>query len=235
MSEAWLACSSVGVTLGASRPIEVLRDVTLDIGRGEFVAIVGPSGSGKSTLLHTLGCLRRPTSGSIVVCGHADPAVRARVRLRRSRIGFIFQDFNLFPSLTAEENVAEGLAYARRPYRTRIRMAREFLEVVGLGQRMKHRPNELSGGEQQRVAIARALVKEPDLLLADEPTGNLDSGVSDTVLGAIAKANNRGTTVVLVTHNPVVASRAARVIRIEDGSVVEASNDEKTVGRVASG
>jgi putative ABC transport system ATP-binding protein len=202
--------------------VGALAGVSLEVARGEFVAVVGPSGSGKSTLLHLIGGLDVPTAGEIVVDGKA----LARLRddeltvLRRRRIGFVFQFFNLLPTCTAEENVALPLALDGCPRRERRARATAALAQVGLAHRRRHRPDELSGGEAQRVAIARALVIEPSLILADEPTGNLDSRTGEHVLDLIAAVQaDAGCTVVLVTHDARAAARAIRTIRLEDGRV----------------
>jgi len=201
--------------------VEALRGVSLSIEQGEYVALMGPSGSGKSTLMHILGCLDVPTSGEYRLAGEdvgaMDEIDLAEVRNRR--IGFVFQQFNLLPSLTAQRNVELPLSYAGVSRERRRRRAREALERVGLGDRVEHRPGELSGGQQQRVAVARALVTDPALLLADEPTGNLDSTASDDVLRLFDELHQQGRTVVLITHEAEIAEHAARVIRIRDGAI----------------
>jgi putative ABC transport system ATP-binding protein len=201
--------------------VEALRDVSLSIGQGEYVAIMGPSGSGKSTLMHILGCLDAPTSGRYLLAGE-DVSAMDEVELaevRNQRVGFVFQQFNLLPSMTAQRNVELPLAYAGMDRNSRSERALAALARVGLGDRVTHRPGELSGGQQQRVAVARALATDPDLLLADEPTGNLDSTATEDVLGLFAELHAQGRTVVLITHEPEVAERAARVIRIRDGRI----------------
>ena len=204
-------------------PVRALGGVSLSVSEGEYVSIVGPSGCGKSTLLHLLGCIDVPTSGTILVDGDdvsllTDPA-RSRLRLRR--IGFVFQRFFLLPMLTAAENVElpqseAGVARAERERRTR-----DLLEYVGLSARASHRPSELSGGEMQRVAIARALANRPSLLLADEPTGELDQATGAQIVKLFDRLNGDGTAVVVVTHDPAVAARARRTIHMRDGAIVD--------------
>ena len=206
-------------------PAEVrsLDGVDLDVAAGDYVAVVGVSGSGKSTLLHLLGALDTPTSGTLRVAGRELGSLdaRARAMYRRETVGFVFQSFHLVPSLTAEQNVALALTFQGVYGAERARRASEALERVGLGSRAGHRPGQLSGGEQQRVAIARALVHHPPLLLADEPTGNLDRKNAEDVLAALREARAAGATVVAVTHDEATARReASRVVRLSDGRVV---------------
>jgi putative ABC transport system ATP-binding protein len=199
--------------------VEALRGVSLSINRGEYVAIMGPSGSGKSTLMHILGCLDVPTSGRYWLAGE-DVSTMDEIDLadaRNRQIGFVFQQFNLLPALTALRNVEVPLSYAGVPRDVRRQRAREALERVGLGDRLQHRPGELSGGQQQRVAVARAVVSDPALVLADEPTGNLDSVAAGDVLRLFRDLHKQGRTVVLITHEADVAKQAARVINIRDG------------------
>jgi putative ABC transport system ATP-binding protein len=201
--------------------VEALRGVSLTIDEGEYVAIMGPSGSGKSTLMHILGCLDVPTSGEYQLAGE-DVSAMDEIELaevRNRRIGFVFQQFNLLPSLSAQRNVEVPLSYGGVPRELRRQRARAALDRVGLGDRVQHRPGELSGGQQQRVAVARALVTDPALVLADEPTGNLDSVATEDVLRLFAELHDQGRTVVLITHEMEVAERAARVILIRDGAV----------------
>ncbi len=203
--------------------VAALRGVDVDVGAGEFVAITGPSGSGKSTLMHILGCLDTPTAGTYRL-DDEDVSVLSGKRLaqvRNRKVGFVFQTFNLMPRLTVEENVALPLKYRGGVSRGERRArALGLLERLGLAPRVGHRPDELSGGERQRVAIARALVGEPAILMADEPTGNLDSASGAEVLQTFAELHGAGHTIVLVTHDPNVAARAQRVIQMSDGRVV---------------
>jgi ABC-type lipoprotein export system ATPase subunit len=201
-------------------PVVALEDVSLRIERGDFLAVVGTSGSGKSTLMNVLGLLDRPDTGRYLLDGEdvAGLDVDRQARVRNRRIGFVFQAFHLLPRTTALDNVELPLVYSDREDITGL--GRRALEQVGLGDRMSHRSSELSGGQQQRVAIARALVNEPDLLLADEPTGNLDARSAAEVLSVFESLNRAGRTIVLVTHDPSVAARCRRVARIESGRIV---------------
>jgi ABC-type lipoprotein export system ATPase subunit len=198
--------------------VRALDNVDFDIRSGEFVAIVGPSGAGKSTLLNLIGCMDAPTAGSLTLFGQAAEKMTEaqRTQLRRERIGFVFQHFGLIPTLSVAENIALPALFARR--RAGVR-AKELLMTVGLSHRRDHRPHELSGGEMQRVAIARALMNDPDMLLADEPTGNLDTNTGAAIVELFSALNREGLTVVVITHNPTLASSAHRRIELVDGRV----------------
>jgi putative ABC transport system ATP-binding protein len=203
--------------------VTALRGVSLSVAPGDYITISGPSGSGKSTLMHLLGGLDRPTSGELWLGGREVGGLSATemAQLRNRTIGFVFQSFHLLPRTTALDNVALPLVYAGARAGQRRRRAAELLELVGLGQRMRHRPNQLSGGEQQRVAIARALVASPSLLLADEPTGNLDTATGAEVLGLLERLNaTSGVALVIVTHDADVAARARQQVRMRDGVIV---------------
>jgi len=202
--------------------VQALRGIDLDIREGEFVAIMGPSGSGKSTLMHIIGLLDTPTDGrytlgNVPVAGMREDEL---ARLRNRKIGFVFQAFFLLPRLIAQRNVELPLVYRGLPFSERQRRAHAALQAVGLEDRLYHYPNELSGGQKQRVAIARALVQEPDILLADEPTGNLDSQASLEVLDLFDDLHRQGKTIIMVTHEPDVGARAKRIVRMHDGRIV---------------
>lgn len=201
--------------------VDALRGVSLVVREQEFVAITGESGSGKTTLLGILGCLDRPTSGSYRLVGEEVATLPevCRAKVRAARIGFVFQSYNLLPRATAYANVELPLIYARVPSRDRRWRVLAALAAVGLADRADHRPNQLSGGQQQRVAIARALVNEPSIVLADEPTGNLDTASAEEVLVLLERVNAGGTTIALVTHSDRVAERASRILRVTDGQV----------------
>ncbi|ADQ41823.1 ABC transporter related protein [Caldicellulosiruptor kronotskyensis 2002] len=203
--------------------VYALNGVTLKIQKNEFVAILGPSGSGKSTLMNIIGCLDTPTSGSYILDGNEVSKLSDNqlAEIRNSKIGFVFQQFNLIPQLTALENVELPLIYQGVSASKRHKLAKEALEKVGLGDRLHHRPRQLSGGQQQRVAIARALVTSPSIILADEPTGNLDSKSGSEIMQIFKQLHSQGSTIVLITHDNNIASQAKRIVRIHDGQIVE--------------
>jgi len=202
-----------------SEKIHALRNLTLSIDVNEYVALMGPSGSGKSTLMNLLGCLDTPTSGDYVLNGEVVSQMNdgELAKIRNKEIGFVFQTFNLLPRISSLDNVALPLVYGGWSSKDRNTRAREVLEMVGLGDRVDHKPNELSGGQRQRVAIARALVGNPSIILADEPTGNLDTKTSVEIMAIFEKIHNAGNTVILVTHEPDIAEHAHRIVRLRDG------------------
>lgn len=210
--------------------VHALAGVTLHIAEGEFTAIMGPSGSGKSTLMNILGCLDRPTSGSYMLDGQevASLGDDELAATRNKRIGFVFQNFNLLPRISAHQNVALPLVYAGVPKAERNERAAKSLAMVGLEQRLDHLPNEMSGGQRQRVAIARALVNDPTIIMADEPTGNLDTKSGTEVMEIFNRLNDLGRTIILVTHEPDIAENARRVIHVRDGLIVR---DERREAR----
>jgi putative ABC transport system ATP-binding protein len=205
--------------------VPALRDVTLSVRDGEFLAIVGPSGSGKSTMMHILGCLDRPTAGTYTLAGTPVASLNddGLARLRSRTIGFVFQSYNLLPRTSALDNVAAPLLYQGVSRKDRLQRSSAVLERLGLGDRLDHEPTELSGGQQQRVALARALVTEPALLLADEPTGNLDSASGAEVITLLRNLHRQGRTIVLITHDADIASAAQRQIHLRDGRIVNGS------------
>lgn len=202
--------------------VHALDHVDVQIARGEFTSIMGPSGSGKSTMMNILGCLDRPSSGEYFlegkeIAGYNDDEL---AHTRNAKIGFVFQNFNLLPKLTAQENVALPLIYAGVNFEERMARARQALEDVGLGERLEHKPTEMSGGQRQRVAIARALINNPAIIMADEPTGNLDTKSSYEIMDIFKRMNDSGKTVVMVTHEPDIAEQTKRILVMRDGKIV---------------
>ena len=224
MNGALIQLQDLGKTydMGATQ-VNALEGVTLAIAKNEYIAIMGPSGSGKSTLMNLIGCLDTPTSGSYVLNGREVGTLddNALAEIRNKEIGFIFQTFNLLSRTNALQNVELPLIYAGLPRQERHRRASEALVSVGLGDRMNHKPNELSGGQRQRVAIARALVNNPSILLADEPTGNLDSKTGDEIMELFDELTRKGNTIILVTHEEYIANRARRIVKLHDGHIVD--------------
>lgn len=223
MSDSLLALENIGKTYNTGNfSVEVLKGLTFDIKQGEYIALMGASGSGKSTLMNILGCLDVPTVGTYLLDGknvsHANDEELADIR--NEKIGFIFQTFNLLAKYTALDNVALPLIYAGKDKTERTQRATAVLEKVGLGDRMHHKPNELSGGQRQRVAIARALVNNPAILLADEPTGNLDSTTTLEILDLFDELHRAGNTIIMVTHEEEVGERAEKIIRMKDGKII---------------
>ncbi len=234
MAKALIKLEGIGKTYGkGSAATQVLRNVKLSIKPGEFVAITGASGSGKTTLMNIIGLLDRPTTGSYHLNDtHVNPLKeKALAKLRRQEIGFVFQNFNLLGRLTARANVELPMMYNRfRRKQRRIRSGK-LLKIVRLEKRMKYRPSQLSGGEMQRVAIARSLANQPSLLLADEPTGNLDSKNGAMVMRVLKRLNDQGTTIILVTHDATLARQAGRIIRLKDGRILGSQNTARTTTR----
>ncbi len=216
--------------------VEALKGIDLKIERGEFVAVVGPSGSGKSTLMNLLGCLDTPTDGIYRLAGEevADLNRDQLADVRNRRVGFVFQNFNLLPQISAMENVEMPMLFGGRPVRERRERARELLERVGLGERTDHKPTELSGGQMQRVAIARALAMEPDIILADEPTGNLDSSSGTDIMSVFTELWESGRTLVIITHDLALARRASRIVEIHDGHVTHDGDASETYKSVTT-
>ena len=211
----------VSKTYPGTPPVKALSNISMSVSEGEFIGIIGASGSGKSTLLHVIGTLTRPTGGSVFINGleTSDLTDQELSGVRSRYVGFIFQDFFLLPGFTAQENVENGLLYTDFPSKERKERAREILDRVGLSHRVNHLPNEMSGGEQQRVAVARALVHQPAFVLADDPTGNLDSTNTAAVLELLIALNLDGTTVIMITHDQEVADKSSRKISFKDGEI----------------
>jgi len=224
MSNDVIITQNISKTYGKP-PVQVfaLRDTNLQIKQGDYIAIIGPSGSGKSTLMNLLGCLDKPSSGKIFIDGKDISMLNENelARIRREKIGFIFQKYNLIPTLNALENVELSMGFAGVESQIRTTKAKKLLEMVELSKRMTHKPSEMSGGEQQRVAIARALANNPSIILADEPTGNVDTKSGENIMNILEEVNRRGETIIVVTHNMAIAQRAKRVLRIQDGLVKE--------------
>jgi len=212
---------------------KALDGVDLEIQRNEYVALIGPSGSGKSTLMNLLGCLDTPSEGKYVLNGRDTSTMNDNdlAKVRNQEIGFIFQSFHLLPRMTVLQNVMQPLVYRGIPKAERVKMASEALDKVGLSHRMGHRPNQLSGGQRQRVAVARALVGKPSILLADEPTGNLDSKTSAEIMSLFDELHQQGQTVIVVTHEPDIAAHCHRTLRVSDGKIVQDSVNEKRVAK----
>ena len=209
-----------------SQTVHVLKDIDLTIKKGEYVALMGPSGSGKSTLMNLLGCLDTPTSGSYMIANRDVSKMNDNqlADVRNKEIGFVFQTFNLIPRQTALQNVALPLVYAGEKKEQRISRAKKVLDEVGLSDRITHKPNQLSGGQRQRVAIARALVNSPSIILADEPTGNLDSSTSNEIMKLFEEIHKNGNTLIIVTHEEEIAQHANRIIRLKDGKIESDTN-----------
>lgn len=224
MNEPLIQLQNIGKTYSSGKvSFEALKDIDLEIKRGEYVAILGPSGSGKSTMMQIIGCLSTPTVGSYILAGNEVSTLNAAdlAKVRNQTIGFIFQKFNLLPQLTALDNVALPLVYRGVATHARNKLAQEILEKLGLGTHLKHRSNELSGGQQQRVAIARALITDPEVILADEPTGNLDTKSGGEVIDLFEQFFKQGKTIITVTHDLGFAEYARRIINIRDGRIVD--------------
>ena len=229
-----LELRQVSKTFPGMPPVQALSDVSISVSQGEFLGIIGASGSGKSTLLHVIGTLTRPTTGEVLIDGLTTAKVpdRALSGIRSRKIGFVFQDFILLPGFSATENVQTGLLYSGVPSGERTDRARSMLERVGLRHRMDHRPNQMSGGEQQRVAVARALVHNPSFVLADEPTGNLDSRTTASLMELFVDLNNEGATVILITHDSKIAEMSSRQITLNDGRIESDSDGNPGGARV---
>jgi len=224
MSSSVISTENVTKTYGTGNTrVDALKEVSVSIDKGEYIAIIGPSGSGKSTFMNLLGCLDKPTTGVIRI-DNTDISRLSEsnlARLRREKIGFIFQKYNLLPTLDAQSNVELAMSFAGVDRRTRRKRSENLLKMVHLEHRLDHKPSEMSGGEQQRVAIARALSNNPSIILADEPTGNVDTKGGENIMNILEKINERGETVIIVTHDPSIARRARRVLQIKDGVVSE--------------
>jgi putative ABC transport system ATP-binding protein len=224
MSDEVIVTKDLSKTYGKTHlKVYALRKTDIRVKKGDYIAIMGPSGSGKSTLMNLIGCLDKPTTGKLYIDNTDVYSLNENklAKIRREKIGFIFQKYNLIPTLTALENVSLSMGFAGVNSRVRNRKAKELLEMVGLSHRINHKPSELSGGEQQRVAISRALGNDPSIILGDEPTGNVDTKSGSKIMDILENINNKGETVIVVTHDPNIAKRAKRILRIQDGSVSE--------------
>lgn len=233
MNEPILAVRNLSKTYMQGKiPVHALTNVTFDVEKGELLSIVGPSGSGKSTLLSMIGLLDKPTSGSVFIGGMevTRASEREAPRIRREKIGFVFQHFNLIPTLTALENIDIAMRFARVPKNSRKKTAIELLKQMGMGDRINHKPSELSGGEQQRVAIARALANHPAIILADEPTGEVDTKTRDMIVGLLKGLSEEGHTILIVTHDTAVSAQTKRIITMRDGGI----ESDKRVNRGVS-
>ncbi len=224
MNEDVIVTKNLSKTYGkGDLQVKALKETDITIKKGDYIAIIGPSGSGKSTLMNLIGCLDRPSSGKLYIDDTDVYKLKENelARIRREKIGFIFQKYNLIPTLTALENVMLSMGFAGVDSKSRIKKAKKLLDMVELSHRIEHKPSELSGGEQQRVAISRALGNNPTIVLGDEPTGNVDSKSGNKIMEILENINNKGETVIIVTHDPNIAKRASRILRIEDGVVRE--------------
>ena len=224
MNEDVIVTKNLSKTYGkGDLQVKALKETDITIKKGDYIAIIGPSGSGKSTLMNLIGCLDRPSSGKLYIDDTDVYKLKENelARIRREKIGFIFQKYNLIPTLTALENVMLSMGFAGVDSKSRIKKAKKLLDMVELSHRIEHKPSELSGGEQQRVAISRALGNNPTIVLGDEPTGNVDTKSGDKIMEILENINNKGETVIIVTHDPNIAKRASRILRIEDGVVRE--------------
>jgi len=224
MSDEVIVTKNLSKTYGKENlKVYALRKTDIIVKKGDYIAIMGPSGSGKSTLMNLIGCLDKPTIGKLYIDKTDVYSLNENIlaKIRREKIGFIFQKYNLIPTLTALENVSLSMGFAGVNIRNRNKKAKELLEMVGLSQRINHKPSELSGGEQQRVAISRALSNDPSIILGDEPTGNVDTKSGSKIMDILENINKKGETVIVVTHDPNIAKRAKRILRIDDGLVSE--------------
>ena len=208
---------------GQSNEVRAIDDINFEIKNGDFVAIIGPSGSGKSTLLHLLGLLDKPTKGNLIINNHniSDLSARKISKMRRKTVGFVFQAYNLIPRTSAYKNVLLPMIYAKVSRKERRQRTKELLKMVGLDKRMHHKPSQLSGGEKQRVAIARSLANNPKIILADEPTGNLDTITGMEIMKVLEKLNHEGVTIIVVTHDKNIANRARKIIKLKDGKIAD--------------